>query len=72
VDGLHACPIQTRGRKQLRGGACGADFAGDPTRFFFECANRKIRAVRPINQILPDPLFQPAAPFALGDMHQLV
>jgi hypothetical protein len=50
----------------------GADFAGDSTCFFFECANREIRAVRPINQILPDPLFQPAAPFALGDMHQLV
>jgi hypothetical protein len=50
----------------------GADFAGNSTRFFFECANREIRAVRPINQILPDPLFQPAAPFALGDMHQLV
>jgi hypothetical protein len=50
----------------------GADFASDSTCFFFECANREIRAVRPINQILPDPLFQPAAPFALGDMHQLV
>src|SRR6267378_927977 len=63
---------QTRSRKQLRGGVGGADFAGDSTRFLFECANREIRAVHPINQILPDPLFQPAAPFALGDMHQLV
>ena len=72
MDGLHACPIQKRSRKQLRGGVGGADFAGDSTRFLFECANREIRAVHPIIQILPDPLFEPAAPFALGDMHQLV
>jgi len=52
------------------GGLAVADFAGDPTRFFFEAPIAKFGSSSG-SPALADPFASPAAPFALGDMHQV-
>ena len=56
----------------IRRGPAGADFAGEPARFFFERAESELSAVAAIAEILIDPGFEAAAAFALRDVHEIV
>ena len=71
MDGLRR--VRFKGElKRLGRGVIAADFSGDATRFFFECADGEIRTVDAVAKVLTDPLFKPAAAFALCDVDEIM
>ena len=49
-----------------------ANFVGDATRFFFDCADGEIGTVGTVAKILADPLGKAAAAFALRNMDEVM
>lgn len=52
--------------------AGGADFAGSTASLFFESAEREGGGILTIDEIIPNPLLESAASFALRDMHEIM